>query len=108
MRGVYIEFTTKASKNLQLYIDGNPVAVGELRDLSFDMEPEKPSVLGDMQYIRSVGSSAQFELSIDGAHINRLVFYSLLYGRKITNNYLKLHGGIMVRNGGKRKRWRKN
>ena len=108
MCGVYMEFTNKASKELKVYIEGNPVAVGELRDLSFDMEPEKPSVLGEIPHIRSVGSSAQFELSMDVAHINRLALYSLLYGRKITNNYLKLHGGIMVRYGGKRKRWRKN
>lgn len=46
MCGVYMEFTNKASKELKVYIEGNPVAVGELRDLSFDMEPEKPSVLG--------------------------------------------------------------
>lgn len=108
MGGVSIEFTTRASKELEVYIEGNPVAVGKLRDLSFDMEPDEPSVLGDIPHIRSIGSPAQFELSMSVTHINRLVLYSLLYGRKITNNYLKLHGGIMVRNGGKRKRWRKN
>ena len=72
MCGVYMEFTNKASKELKVYIEGNPVAVGELRDLSFDVEPEKPSVLGEIQHSISVGSSAQFELSMDVAHINRL------------------------------------
>ena len=31
---------------------------------------------------------------------------SLLYGMRITNNWLKMHGGIMARNGGKKKKRR--
>lgn len=33
--------------------------------------------------------------------------YSLMYGMKITNNFLKMHGGIMVRNAARRKYRRK-
>lgn len=33
MCGVYMEFTNKASKELKVYIEGNPVAVGELREI---------------------------------------------------------------------------
>lgn len=33
--------------------------------------------------------------------------YSLMYGMKITNNFLKMHGGIMVRNAARRKCRRK-
>lgn len=33
--------------------------------------------------------------------------YSLMYGMKITNNFLKMHGGIMVRNVAGRKHKRK-
>lgn len=38
--------------------------------------------------------------------INRLDVLSLMYGMKITNNWLKMHGGIMTRNGGKKKKGR--
>ena len=51
MCGVYMEFTNKASKELKVYIEGNPVAVGELRDLSFDMGArEALSIRGDTTY----------------------------------------------------------
>lgn len=39
-------------------------------------------------------------------HIDRLDALSLLYGMRITNNWLKMHGGIMARNGGKKKKRR--
>lgn len=39
-------------------------------------------------------------------HIDRLDELSLLYGMRITNNWLKMHGGIMSRNGGKKKKRR--
>ena len=35
------------------------------------------------------------------------MIYSLMYGMKITNNFLKMHGGIMVRNVARRKHKRK-
>lgn len=35
--------------------------------------------------------------------VKRLDALSLMYDMKITNNWLKMHGGIMVRRGGKRK-----
>lgn len=38
--------------------------------------------------------------------IGRLDVLSLMYGMRITNNWLKMHGGIMTRNGGKKKKRR--
>lgn len=38
--------------------------------------------------------------------IGRLDVLSLMYGMRITNNWLKMHGGIMARNGGKKKKRR--
>ena len=35
------------------------------------------------------------------------MLYSLMYGMEITNNFLKMHGGIMVRNVARRKCRRK-
>ena len=42
--------------------------------------------------------------------INSFLFYYLIYGIKITNNYLKNHGGIMIRKkaGVKNKNYLKN
>lgn len=36
--------------------------------------------------------------------LDRLTALSLIYGMKITNNWLKMHGGIMTRRSGKRKK----
>lgn len=36
--------------------------------------------------------------------IGHLDVLSLMYGMRITNNWLKMHGGIMARNGGKKKK----
>lgn len=38
--------------------------------------------------------------------IGHLDVLSLMYGMRITNNWLKMHGGIMARNGGKKKKRR--
>lgn len=38
--------------------------------------------------------------------IGHLDVLSLMYGMRITNNWLKMHGGIMTRNGGKKKKRR--
>lgn len=47
----------------------------------------------DLPPVNMVGSeTATFTVCIDKRNL-----LSILYGRKITNNWLKLHGGIMVR-----------
>lgn len=38
--------------------------------------------------------------------VDRLDVLSLMYGTRITNNWLKMHDGIMTRRGGKRKKGR--
>lgn len=45
-----------------------------------------------------------FETILENVKIPYRARLSLLYGFKVTNNWLKMHGGIMERNGGKRKR----
>ena len=37
--------------------------------------------------------------------LNRNVYLSLIFGRKVTNNYLKMHGGIMSRKTTRKKRF---
>lgn len=63
-----------------------------------------PELIADMPvdlYDDIVSSSFSFELPIE---IPRLDYLSLIYGRKITNNWLKLHGGVMVRQAYTRRR----
>lgn len=55
--------------------------------------------------VRSImGIQENFEITLENVKITYRTRLSLLYGFKVTNNWLKLHGGIMERNGGKRKR----
>ena len=37
------------------------------------------------------------EFVMDGVIMDRNQILSILYGKRITNNYLKLHGGVMKR-----------
>lgn len=50
---------------------------------------------------RSATGTFEGKLQVD--HLDVL---SLMYGMRITNNWLKMHGGIMTRRGGKRKKGR--
>ena len=55
--------------------------------------------------VRSImGIQGSFEMTLENVKISYRTRLSLLYGFKVTNNWLKMHGGIMERNGGRRKR----
>ena len=41
--------------------------------------------------------SGSYSLRIRHSNVNWLLFYSIVYGQKITNNFLKTHNGVMVR-----------
>lgn len=49
------------------------------------------------------GSGCGWACKLQIGHLDVL---SLMYGMRITNNWLKMHGGIMARNGGKKKKRR--
>ncbi len=40
-------------------------------------------------------------MQVDISYINRNLLLSLVHGRKVTNNWLKMHGGIMSRKKGR-------
>ena len=42
-------------------------------------------------------SEQEVSLEMKNPIINRNALLSLLFGRKITNNWLKMHGGVMTR-----------
>ena len=66
-------------------------------DVQFGEPPEESVAL----VARS--ATGTFEGKLQVAHLDVL---SLMYGMRITNNWLKMHGGLMTRRGGKRKKGR--
>lgn len=75
-----------------LYIGGEPV--GELKELKMDVS------LDDSKPMR-VSATYSGSFTMKNIKINRLAMLSLIFGMRITNNWLKMHGGVMCRNGGK-------
>ena len=77
-----------------------PVILGELQELSEVIElaaddTDHPVFTKENLFIKADPIEITFE-----AKINQLALLSILTGKKITNNWLKLHGGVM-----QRKRW---
>lgn len=89
----------------EVYIDGSLVCtmagIPEITDVMVTPLVEECERLG------SIGESDPISITMKSVRIDTRQLLSLVFGRKITNNWLKMHGGIMVRNGGKKK-WRKN
>ena len=73
---------------------------GEINDVKeVKMEAEEPSV--DVKKIH-LGGEATITVETD-----RNSILSLIYGEKITNNWLKMHGGVMSRKGTRRRKRRR-
>lgn len=45
----------------------------------------------------------KMEITLENVKINRNALLSLLHGRKVTNNWLKIHNGVMTRKKGRKK-----
>ena len=72
-----------------MYYDNKLIGdIGELHELHFEEGGDTPS-------IPVITDEASIEFDI---HIPRNSLLSILYNRRITNNWLKMHGGIMRRN----------
>lgn len=83
-----------------LYIDGKKVAdkceeIVETVELDMDFRD------------RALSFPEKLTVTFSDFRLKRNDMLSLMYGMKITNNYLKLHGGIMVREVAGRKGKRK-
>lgn len=85
----------------KLYMDG--VLIGEVKETSITaIETDDPEELKQGRCVFN------HEMTVS-VKIDPLSILSLLYGRKITNNWLKMRGGVMIRQCGKhrRKKWRR-
>lgn len=74
--------------NGTIYFDGKPVAKG-IPELTLEAEPETTE-----EPVLKIPKAQEvsFKCKIDDK-----VLLHLIYGRPITNNWLKMHGGVMRR-----------
>lgn len=79
-----------------LYINDKPFAEAVATHLQDFLEDT-----GDLPVIDDCAKERSITLNI--VSVNKLALYSLIYGKTISNNWLKMHGGVMIRRGGKRK-----
>lgn len=61
------------------------------------IEQEMLKVKVKSQELEITNKLQEHSYELKNAKLNRNVFMMLLYGRKITNNWIKMHGGIMTR-----------
>ena len=47
--------------------------------------------------ILNIDWTKECTITVENAQFNRSILLSLLLGRKVTNNWLKMHGGVMSR-----------
>lgn len=48
------------------------------------------------------GKPPEITITLKNVKTNRNTFLSLFHGRKVTNNWLKIHGGVMTRKRGRK------
>lgn len=66
-----------------------------------DLVCEEPIYADELPKVMKFSESK--EVTIENVKINRNTLLSLLYGRKVTNNWLKMHGGVMSRKKGRKR-----
>lgn len=87
-----------------LYIGGRHIK--KVKEINTDnIKTENGRTGKEEEPHESVNAGGTLEME---AKIERLDMLRLMYGRKITNNWLKMHGGVMGRRNGKKKKGRKN
>lgn len=80
-----------------LYLNNEPI----MKLDKCDLVCEEPIYADELPKVMKFSESK--EVTIENVKINRNTLLSLLYGRKITNNWLKIHGGVMTRKKGRKK-----
>ena len=86
----------------KLYIGDDVFEVGEIQELELSPMPDESSP----NYVMGIDLSETADFTCE-VRLNHRVLLSIFTGRKITNNWLKMHGGIMVRKSWEERRRRK-
>ena len=87
-------------KNIKIYINGKKVGTNEIIEMEkslFIQPPVTPIVINPK--IKEAAMTFH-------AHIDPICYYAIL-GIPMTNNYLKMHGGILQRRARRKKRRKK-
>ena len=84
-----------------IYFNDKPMGVGKIPELHItpNTEDEKEPVA----YFHPDSNECTLTVTLPSTNIKRM-YLSLIYGRPITNNWLKMHGGVMIRKIARRKR----
>lgn len=81
-----------------LYFNDKPMAVREILELHITEDEKEP-----IAYFHPDSNEYTFTIQLPYTNAKRMCF-SLIYGKPITNNWLKMHGGVMIRKIARRKR----
>ena len=86
--------------NIKMFFDGEEVGTFSPCDINHTMVPPTEEVQ------RIIPTKSQDAIMEFHAHINPLTYYEI-FGIPMTNNYLKMHGGILQRKARRRKKRKK-
>ena len=76
-----------------LYFNGKPMVAGEIPEL--DIMPNTEDKKEPVAYFHPDSNECTFTMQLPYTNAKRMCL-SLIYGRPITNNWLKMHGGVMI------------
>lgn len=82
----------------QLYFRDKPVGRFEEMNITMEDEDEENEKLPE-----HILTSYSGEMTMD-VELDSLTALSLLSGRRVTNNWLKMHGGVLIRKGLKKRK----
>lgn len=82
----------------QLYFRDKPVGGFHIMNIGMEIEDEENEKLQEHILMSYSG-----EMTVN-VELDSLTFLSLLGGRQITNNWLKMHGGVLIRKGLKKRK----
>lgn len=68
-----------------------------------DLVCEEPIYANELPKAMKFSELQEATIEMKNVKINRNTLLSLLFGRKITNNWLKMHGRVMTRKKGRKK-----
>lgn len=84
-----------------IYFDDKPFAVEQIPEMH--IESNKEDEKGPVSYIHPDSHECLFNVQLPYKKARKMCL-SLIYGIPITNNWLKMHGGIMLRKVSRNKR----
>lgn len=85
----------QTKKNIQIYMDGK--RIGEIGEVNLELKPKEQKFNTIRRPKKQMSGTIELKL-------REKEVLSLTIGKKVTNNWLKMHGGIMTRKFKKRKR----